>query len=47
MESFGMDEDSVSHVWRADYTFLPLASQDGTVELRIGEGKETQVRREF
>lgn len=44
---FCMDEDSVSHVWRADYTFLPLASQDGTVELRIGEGKETQVRREF
>lgn len=44
---FCMDEDSVSAVWRADYDFLPIATADGTVELRVSDGNETQVRREF
>lgn len=44
---FCMDESSVSRVWRADYAFLPLATQDGILELRVREGEETQVRREF
>lgn len=44
---FCMDEDSVSSVWRADYAFLPLATEDGTLEVRVQEGEQTQVRREF
>lgn len=44
---FCMDEDAVSRVWRADYSFLPLATEDGAIEIRVGAGNTTQVRREL
>lgn len=44
---FCMDEDTVSRVWHMDYSFLPLATEDGPIEIRIGEENTTQVRREL
>ena len=44
---FCIDEDTVSRVWHMDYSFLPLATEDGPIEIRIGEENTTQVRREL